>query len=120
MSKPILSQSKGNDTSICTFCSAEAMSYQGVMIQPSMCPLHYDLMVLVEFMEGHNEPVTLENVQARLAWALSNGGDWVVTAEQLPELLSGFLQTREEQKNGQRTAQHADHSQHASALGGDQ
>jgi hypothetical protein len=96
----------------CTYCSAEAVSWRGVIVQPPVCAVHYDLLVLVEYMESHNEPITLENVTSRLAWALNNGGNWALTAAQLPELLPVFLQ-----KNSQRTAKHAGHS-HTSALEG--
>jgi hypothetical protein len=107
MSEPILSQNKQNGTLFCTYCSAEAVSWRGVIIQPPVCAAHYDLLILVEYMEGRNEPVVLESVQHRLAWALSNGGDWAITAGQLPELLPPFLHAREAQKNSQHAAQDA-------------
>lgn len=79
----------------CIFCDQPPAAFQGMVVQPPMCLLHYDLATLVEFMIGRGLPLTVEAVQAQLALALANGGEWTLTAAQIPELLPAYLAERE-------------------------
>lgn len=87
----------------CLFCDAPAAYFDGVVVSPPVCPVHLDLVILVEWLESRHKPVTVATVQKTLAQAMANAGEWTLVADQIPALLPALL----EQKEGQRTAEHA-------------
>jgi hypothetical protein len=57
-----------------------------------MCPAHYDLTILVEYMRGRGEQIAVETVQKRLAKARANGGQWVITAADVETMLPAMME----------------------------
>lgn len=80
----------------CTFCNQEATNYDAVIIQPPVCVVHEDMLILIETMDEKGEVLTLESVEARLNQAMANGGGWTLTPGDVPRLLPEFLKKREE------------------------
>ncbi|GIK36611.1 MAG: hypothetical protein BroJett011_04440 [Chloroflexota bacterium] len=71
----------------CQYCNAIAARYTN----PPLCPVHLDLSILVEWMENHSQPLTVSEAQDLHARCIANSGDWTITAEQIAELLPGYL-----------------------------
>lgn len=62
---------------------------------PPLCPLHLDLVVLIEYLENKGQPLTPEVVGTTLRLAKANGGAWTLTEEKVIELLPAFLAKRQ-------------------------
>jgi hypothetical protein len=82
-------------TKTCSFCKEPAAEHQGVTLDPPVCPLHEDLLLLVEAMKKAGKEISLKTVTANLIEARANAGGWTLTPEQLPTLLPAFLEAAE-------------------------
>lgn len=71
----------------CSRCDRPATPYT----TPPLCEFHLDLLMLISDMQKHNILITLANVQQHLQNALAQGGQWALTAADLPGLLDDLL-----------------------------
>lgn len=77
-------------TAPCTFCSQPVIA--AGYTDPPMCERHLDLAVIIGFMIDRGQPVTVESVTAMLRQARANGGELVIDAADVAELLPAMLQ----------------------------
>lgn len=75
----------------CKFCDTPGVAHT----DPPLCPMHFDLVVLVEYLEGKGQSLTVETVAITLRAAKANGGAWVLTEEKVIEILPAFLEERQ-------------------------
>lgn len=76
---------------VCSICEDPA---EGNSVPP-LCSKHFDLSVLIGWMQGRGKELTLENVTTYLKAAMDNGGKWSVTPDDLPDLLPAYMETLE-------------------------
>lgn len=79
----------------CHFCDQPAVG----VTKPLLCEKHFDIAVLSEYLVKHDEPVSVEAVQALRKRCLDNGGVLSVSDDDITSLMSGeFAQGYEMRK----------------------
>ena len=63
----------------CTFCNQQAVSFA----KPQMCEAHLDLAILCEFVAKQGKPVTPAAVKETYRFAVENGGEFVLEANDI-------------------------------------
>lgn len=58
---------------------------------PPLCPMHFDLDLLLDFVQARGDEPSIEKVQEHFRRARSNSSFWTLTEAQIPELLPDFL-----------------------------
>ncbi|MCB0207685.1 MAG: hypothetical protein KDJ52_00055 [Anaerolineae bacterium] len=74
----------------CQYCDTPAVRHT----EPPLCPVHFDLVVLIEYMESKKWELTIEDVIATLRLAKLKGGAWTLTEEMIPNLLPDYLEVK--------------------------